>query len=945
MKTPRDVLLPARLLCIMGCVSAALMVSTSSYAAWFPDQRLTNEPHASYVCANNARPLAADDDGGLHLVWYDYRHGTSEVYYKHFDGATWLEEVRLTDAPYTSDYPSVALGTAGSIHVVWRDFRNVDPEIYYKRFDGTSWQADERLTFTSGVPEDPVVAVDSGGRLHVVWQDYRDGSWGIYYMTHDGVSWSEDVRLSADTSRAYDPSLAVGAGDDVHVVWYDLRDGNFEIYYKAFDGIAWTEDQRLTEETAISENPSVAVDDSGTVHVVWDDNRTGNFEIYHKSFDGLVWSGEQSLTPDSNNSFAPSTATGAGGLHVLWYEISAGYVTFRHVVFDGTSWGPIELVTGPRKACENPAVEVDSQGHVHVVWQEDETGYSITDNYEIYWKWFYNGTPPRPILTSIAPDTWPADEGVRIDEIAGANFLYGASVRLAKIGEDSIRASDVVVTSANRVTCALSLGQAAIGRWDVVLENVDGGADTLEQAFEVVAGMWGEDTRLTEDGASSLTSKPNARCVAADNGGNVHVVWYDDRDGQSEIYYKTFDGAAWGPDTRLTTASSRSEYPSIATDGNAAIHVVWSDERDDRWEIYYKRFDGAWSADERLTNVGGDSRNPSIAADDSNHLHVVWHDNRDNFSQIYYKTYDGATWSTDERLTSASVTDGMPSVAVDGSNRIHVAWYHYSPGSYSIRYRMYDGAWGPEEIISTQAYSGSPSIAADSEDNVCISWHARPPDGGNYEVYFRRLTGTEWLPEERLTHAADYSHNTSVGIGNEGQVYVVWADRRDGNNEIYYKRFDGTAWEPDVRLTFAPGESRHPSVAIDTEGKLHMVWRDERDLNAEIYYRMRDPGLVAAVSGGPGKTAVSALTIVPNPVRSCAHMLFRAPSSGEAAISVYDITGRLVWRHLAEAPEAGRYEVTWDLVDLGGRAVAPGIYFARVASGKTRVSSKVIVLR
>ena len=556
MKTSEGIVGAAGLLSIMVFASAALMVSTPSDAAWFPDQRLTDEANASYVSANNARPVVADADGGLHLVWYDYRHGRSEVYYRHFDGATWHDEVRLTEAPYTSDCPSVALGAGGTIHVVWRDFRNVDPEIYYKKFDGVSWQADERLTFTSGVPEDPVLAVDSGDRLHLVWQDYRAGSWGVYYMTHDGVSWSEDVRLSADTSQAYDPSLAVGPDDNVYLVWFDLRDGNFEIYCKAYDGIAWTEDQRLTEDGAISETPSVAVDDSGTVHVVWDDNRTGKFEIYHKSFDGLVWSGDQSLTPDLGSCFAPSTATGGGTLRVLWYETSGDGINFYSIVFDGTSWGSVELVTGPRSFCENPSVEVDDHGHGHLVWHEDVSGYLGPDNYEIYWKWFYNGTPPRPALASISPESWPTNEGVRIDDLAGTNFLYGATVRLTKSGEDSVPASDVAVVSADQVTCAIGLGNVATGLWDVVFENPDGGADTLKQAFSVVTGMWGEDTRLTEDGALSYTSKPNARCVAVDNGGNVHVVWYDDRDGPTEICYKTFDGAIWSPDTSLTTTST-----------------------------------------------------------------------------------------------------------------------------------------------------------------------------------------------------------------------------------------------------------------------------------------------------------------------------------------------------------------------------------------------------
>ena len=50
-------------------------------------------------------------------------------------------------------------------------------------------------------------------------------------------------------------------------------------------------------------------------------------------------------------------------------------------------------------------------------------------------------------------------------------------------------------------------------------------------------GQWQPDVRLTNDPASSYTSTNNAWCVAS-SGNVVHVVWYDNRDGNNEIYYK-----------------------------------------------------------------------------------------------------------------------------------------------------------------------------------------------------------------------------------------------------------------------------------------------------------------------------------------------------------------------------------------------------------------------
>jgi hypothetical protein len=114
----------------------------------------------------------------------------------------------------------------------------------------------------------------------------------------------------------------------------------------------------------------------------------------------------------------------------------------------------------------------------------------------------------------------------------------------------------------------------------------------------------------------------------------VHVVWHDYRDGNWEIYYKRSPngGISWETDTRMTDAIGDSDYPSVAVSGSV-VHVVWYDSRDGNYEIYYKRStDGGinWEADTRLTNYDGESDHPSVAVSGSV-VHVVWRDKRDGF--------------------------------------------------------------------------------------------------------------------------------------------------------------------------------------------------------------------------------------------------------------------------------------------------------------------------
>ena len=65
--------------------------------------------------------------------------------------------------------------------------------------------------------------------------------------------------------------------------------------------------------------------------------------------------------------------------------------------------------------------------------------------------------------------------------------------------------------------------------------------------------QWQPEVRLTNNSSESLISSNNAWCVAS-SGPVVHVVWYDYRDGNSEIYYKRLidGGVSWSADMQLT---------------------------------------------------------------------------------------------------------------------------------------------------------------------------------------------------------------------------------------------------------------------------------------------------------------------------------------------------------------------------------------------------------
>ncbi len=100
--------------------------------------------------------------------------------------------------------------------------------------------------------------------------------------------------------------------------------------------------------------------------------------------------------------------------------------------------------------------------------------------------------------------------------------------------------------------------------------------------------QWQPDLRLTNDPEISFTASTNTSSVAS-SGSFVHIVWWDNRNTDWEIYYKrsTDNGLSWGPDIRLTNSAGNSYIPSVAVSGSV-VHIVWQDQRDGNREIYYK---------------------------------------------------------------------------------------------------------------------------------------------------------------------------------------------------------------------------------------------------------------------------------------------------------------------------------------------------------------------
>jgi hypothetical protein len=462
--------------------------------------------------------------------------------------------------------------------------------------------------------------------------------------------------------------------------------------------------------------------------------------------------------------------------------------------------------------------------------------------------------------------------------------------------------------------------------------------------------QWEPDVRLTNDPAYSWPSANSNAKVLASSGDTLYIVWSDYRNGKGEIYFKCSkdNGTSWEADTRLTNNANESFDPSLLVSGSSIL-VAWSDDRDGNSEIYYKRSEDrglTWGEDTRLTNAARNSNSPVMAMSGSV-LHIVWYDDRDDpagvwNTEIYYKRSadGGLTWDPDVRLTNKAAYAGLPGIVLFGST-VLVVWEDDRDGNGEIYYKQSGDeglTWEPDTRLTNEPGNSWDPCISSNDSVVHVVW-MDDRDGGGYEVYYNRSMdgGVSWSSDTRLTNAAAPSKYPTIAVSGT-RVHVTWQDQRDMNYEIYYKRSEdaGLTWQEDTRLTNAFGASEWPHVGV-ADAALHVIWYDDRNGNDEIYYKRNPTGNIAVgIENDPVNAAGQQPNIRPNPASGLIRLDFGLCPVEKARFSIRNILGEVVLTGLIQEKET--------LIDVSG--LQNGLYFVEIISGRKQThGTKLVILK
>jgi hypothetical protein len=217
---------------------------------------------------------------------------------------------------------------------------------------------------------------------------------------------------------------------------------------------------------------------------------------------------------------------------------------------------------------------------------------------------------------------------------------------------------------------------------------------------------------------------------------------------------------------------------------------------------------------------------------------------------------------------------------------------------------------------------GTLSVAPNGRLDVVWNDAADPGDPATSQLHYALSLdgGTSWILDLVVSPAwnshlgwpvqrkiGDYYHLVSDVLG----ANLAWAATLNGEQDVWFLRLG----PPDCNGNGVPDGA---DVAAGTSTDWN--WNGVPDDCEELL-------LADAAAGG---TRLGLPQNVPNPFRGTTWFTVEVPADGPAQLEILDVAGRRL-RALPVPAPGRRAVVGWDGRDAGGRRVASGVYFYRLA--------------
>jgi hypothetical protein len=310
--------------------------------------------------------LAFDAQGTLHLVWLDKSlREAGDILHRQTDANGDWSKVESLTTDFETLYGDLSLirDQAGNICAVFAAAKTTsDPTtigLYQRCQAGAVWSPATKLAITQQTNiglrgYSPARGID--GKVHAV---YIGGVGTIYF---------DDVQLSANTETASGPSLVIDKAGGYHAAWESLGDAKnpstIEYRFSGDQGQTWQAAQTLSNGQSVPNSSARLVADAdGNVNLLWGDSNV----FYRRWTPASGWGATAALAGDQTGPNPALTVDAQGLVRVVWEHWDGLPYVVQAV--DGT-WGAPRLIA--HQASGEPQIVVDNGGASHVAWLSNQ---------------------------------------------------------------------------------------------------------------------------------------------------------------------------------------------------------------------------------------------------------------------------------------------------------------------------------------------------------------------------------------------------------------------------------------------------------------------------------------------------------------------------------------------------------------------------------------------
>lgn len=408
---------------------------------------------------------------------------------------------------------------------------------------------------------------------------------------------------------------------------------------------------------------------------------------------------------------------------------------------------------------------------------------------------------------------------------------------------------------------------------------------TTMGAFPFFFQSSGTNMRISDFPAGQVQAgmlSAGQRGLAGSPGGAVVAVWSDTREGRSNIYLTRSreSGRNFGSNIRVNGAPGAAGLfgATVALDRQNRASVVWFDDREGDYDIFYARDsnDGQrFSANVRVNDDKNDRGGeqgfmaddffdhsagsmdeafqtlPSLAIGPDGTMYVAWQDYRRNQADIYFsKSMDsGKTFSPNVRVNDDVGRAGQlyPSLAVDRSGTVYLAWHDFRKGDQDIYFSTStDGGktFSPNLRVNDDTGTAgqfNPSLAVDEQGAVHIAWHDLRNEEADIYYAMSRDGGVTFSRNVRVNddRGEAFQFHPSLGINGQGDIGIAWEDYRNGHADIFFakKPIQASSFSKNIRVNddARPVGHLHASLAGTSGNEFVVMWEDQRHENQGVH--------------------------------------------------------------------------------------------------------------